>query len=147
MVCNLRELLRDFESQKVATDVGTQMHKKLSLVRVLSDCDKVDSELKKHIESCAGLSMFFTEKAQMEVPIAGELDGDFVSCRVDRFVVDDENKIVHILDYKTDVDRVTRRKKYEDQLEKYARLMRQIYPKYKIKKYILWLHDWTLEEI
>ena len=147
MASNLRELLNEFDAQKYATDVGNAMHEKLRRVRVLSECDKVDSELKKRIESCAGVAVFFTENAHVEVPIAGIINGYFVSRRIDRLVIDNENKIVRILDYKTDVDKVTRREKYIAQLSEYEKLMRQIYPKYEIEKYILWLHDWELEKL
>jgi ATP-dependent exoDNAse (exonuclease V) beta subunit len=147
MANSLDELLKENESKKHATNTGNLLHKKLRLIRVLSDCVKVDSELKNHLESCDGLPVFFTESAQTEVPIAGVINGYFVSRRIDRLVVDDENRIVRILDYKTDVDKCSRRDKYCAQLAEYAKLVRQIYPTYKIEKYILWLHDWTLEKL
>ena len=147
MANSLKELLDDFDAQKYATDAGNVMHEKLRLIRVLSDCDKVDREFKKHIELCDGLSAFFTENARTEVPIAGIINGHFVSRRIDRLMVDDKNKTVRILDYKTDVDKTIRRDKYTIQLNEYEKLMHQIYPKYKIEKYILWLHDWVLEKI
>ena len=147
MANNLSELLDEYDAKKHAVDTGSAMHEKLRLIRGLSDCDKVDSELKKHIESCVGLSAFFVENARTEVPIAGIINGYFISRRIDRLVVDDENKIVRILDYKTDTEKETRSDKYIAQLGEYEKLMRQIYPKYKIEKYILWLHDWVLEKL
>lgn len=147
MANNLREFLEEFDVQKKATDAGVAMHEKLRRIRVLGDCVKVDSELKNHIESCDGLAVFFTENAQTEVPVAGIINGYFVSRRIDRLVVDDEKKVVRILDYKTDVDKTKYREKYIIQLGEYEKLMHQIYPEYKIEKYILWLHDWTLEKI
>ena len=147
MANNLREFLEEFDVQKKATDAGVVMHEKLRRVRVLGDCVKVDSELENHIKSCDGLTAFFVENAQTEVPIAGIINGLFVSRRIDRLVVDDEKKVVRILDYKTDVDKTKYREKYIIQLGEYEKLMHQIYPEYKIEKYILWLHDWTLEKI
>ena len=91
--------------------------------------------------------MFFAENTRTEVPIAGIINGNFISRRIDRLSVDDENKIVRILDYKTDIEKESRREKYIVQLNEYEKLMRQIYPEYKIEKYILWLHDWTLEKL
>ena len=147
MANSLIELLNEYDAKKYATDAGNAMHEKLRSIRMLSDCDKVDSELKKHIESCDSLSMFFAENTRTEVPIAGIINGNFVSRRIDRLSVDDENKIVRILDYKTDIEKESRREKYIAQLNEYEKLMRQIYPEYKIEKYILWLHDWTLERL
>lgn len=147
MANNLRELMDEFDSQKRAVDAGNIMHEKLRRIRVLDDCVKVDSELKKHIESCEGLPAFFNKNIRVEVPVAGIINGVFVSRRIDRLWVDDENKIVHILDYKTDVEKEMRRDKYLAQLGEYEKLMHQIYPQYKIEKYILWLHDWKLEKL
>ena len=147
MANNLNELLNEYDAKKRATDAGSVMHEKLRVIRALPDCDKVDSELKNRIKSCDGLAMFFTENAQTEVPIAGVVNGYFASRRIDRLVVDDKNKVVRILDYKTDAEKESRRDKYIAQLDEYAKLMRQIYPKYKIEKYILWLHDWVLEKL
>lgn len=144
---NLADILSEHDAKICATSTGNEMHEKLRLVRVLSDCAKVDSKLKKHIESCDGLSVFFVGDAKTEVPVAGIINGYFVSRRIDRLVVDDEKKIARILDYKTDVDKTTFREKYIAQLGEYEKLMYQIYPKYKIEKYILWLHDWVLEKL
>ena len=147
MVNSLSELLDEYDAKKYAVDAGSVVHEKLRLIRVLSDCDKVDCELKKHIESCNGLPIFFNENARTEVPVAGVVNGVFVSRRIDRLIIDDKNKVVRILDYKTDVEKETRREKYIAQLDEYGKLMHQIYPRYAIEKYILWLHDWVLEKL
>ena len=147
MANSLSEFLKEYDAQKHAEETGIQMHEKLRLIRVLSDCDKVDCELKRCIESCNGLSMFFTENALTEVPIAGMLNGAFVSRRIDRLIIDDKNKVVRILDYKTDINKTANHEKYIIQLNEYSHLMHEIYPKYKIESYILWLHDWVLEKL
>ena len=144
---NLKEFLDEFDAKTYATSAGKQAHEKLRLIRVLDDCVKVDCELKNQIKSVDGLASFFTENARTEVPVAGIINGYFVSRRIDRLVVDDEKKIVRILDYKTDVDKTVFRENYIAQLGEYEKLMHQIYPKYKIEKYILWLHDWVLEQV
>lgn len=147
MTNKLREFLSEYDAQKHATDVGTQMHEMLRRIRTLDDCDKVDSELKSHLKSVPGLDVFFTESARTEVPIAGIVNGAFVSRRIDRLVIDDEHKVVRVLDYKTDIDKTVYRDKYNYQLSEYIKLIRQIYPDYRIESSILWLHDWTLEKI
>ncbi len=147
MANNLTELLDEYDAIKYATDSGNEMHKKLAFVRTLSDCGKVDCELENHVKSCDGLSVFFVENARTEVPVAGIINGEFVSRRIDRLVIDDLNKIVRILDYKTDIDKRARRDKYVAQLTEYEKLMHQIYPEYQIETCILWLHDWVLEKL
>ena len=147
MANSLSELLGEYDAKKYATDAGNAMHEKLRLIRGLDDCVKVDSELKNRIKSVDGLSVFFVENAMTEVPIAGIINGNFVSRRIDRLVIDSDNKIIRILDYKTDIDKTIRREKYVYQLAEYAKLMKQIYPDYKIETFILWLHDWVLEKL
>ena len=147
MANSLSELIREYDVKKYATDAGIQFHEKLRSVSTIDDNIKVDYELKRRIESCDGLLVFFTKKSETEVPMAGMINGVFTSRRIDRLVVDDENKVVRILDYKTDTDKKANREKYVNQLHEYAHLMREIYPEYKIEKYIVWLHDWTLEKL
>ena len=82
-----------------------------------------------------------------EVPIAGTINGRFISRRIDRLFTDDENKRVYVLDYKTDTDRAAFHDKYVEQINEYKTLLRDIYPNYEIRGYILWLHDFSVEEI
>jgi ATP-dependent exoDNAse (exonuclease V) beta subunit len=50
------------------------------------------------------------------------------------------------LDYKTDGAK-NRRGEYADKMKKYAALLRRIYPDKAIRGFILWLHDFELEEV
>jgi hypothetical protein len=50
------------------------------------------------------------------------------------------------LDYKTDTTR-ERRNDYERTMKIYASLLRAAYPNHSVSGFILWLHDWELEEI
>ncbi len=147
MANSLRDFMDEYDAKKYAVDAGTQFHEKLRRVRTLDDCVKVDCELKTRLESVPGLGVFFTQNAQTEVPIAGIINDVFVSRRIDRLVVDDENKIVRILDYKSDTDKTLFHDKYIHQLAEYKKLVQQIYPGHIVKTFILWLHDWTLEQL
>ena len=143
MADTLRELLNEYETKKHATKNGAEMHKKMRAVNMLTGSGDLENIIKPHEE----LTPFFAPNAQTEVPIAAIINGKFVSRRIDRMVIDDKNKIIHILDYKTDVDKTKYRSSYIAQVREYVSIIRKIYPKYKVNGYILWLHDWTLEKL
>ena len=143
MADTLRTLLREYDNKKHATDAGVATHKKMSLVN-LKDAD---NDIVQQINSHPELSMFFVSNAQTEVPIAANINGRFVSRRIDRMVVDDDKHVVHILDYKTDVNKSAFHDNYIAQVREYMSIISKIYPKYKVYGYILWLHDWTLEKL
>ena len=146
MTTTLHDLMNKERNQDFATATGNEMH--LRLQRISLDAPRAaDADLIARINACAGLSEFFRAPARAEVPIAGNINGRFISRRMDRVIIDDVAKTVRILDYKTDTDRTARRAKYIAQLGEYAALMRQIYPDFKIDASILWLHDWTLEKV
>ena len=143
----LNDFIKQKESEKFATDKGLNMHAMLQSVR-FGVSTTGDPDLIKKIENCGEeLKCFFMENSKAEVPIAGYVNGVFISRRIDRLVVDDTTKTIKILDYKTDVDTEKFRSKYIAQLKEYKELLKQIYPDYKISCHILWLHDWTLENI
>jgi len=147
MTNQLHDFISKQESAEFATQNGLAMHAKLQFVR-MGAVPTGDNELIKKIESCGDkLKSFFGENSRSEVPVAGIINGKFISRRIDRLIVDDINKTVRILDYKTDIDTNKFRDKYITQIHEYAGLLKQIYPEYKISGYILWLHDWTLESI
>ena len=60
-------------------------------------------------------------------------------------MIEEKNEILFI-DYKTDIDKSFASEYYE-KLKKYALLLKDIYPKKKIKPHILWMHNLELEEI
>jgi len=142
MVDTLREMLTEYDNRKHATDAGSAMHKKMRFVNLENGDD-----IAKHVKGRPELEMFFAPNAQTEVPIAATINGKFVSRRIDRMVVDDKNKTVHILDYKTDVNKDAFRSKYVAQVREYMSIIAKIYPKYKVVGYILWLQDWILEKL
>lgn len=141
------DFVKNADSTKFATFNGRVVHGKLQHVR-LGAVQSGDADLIQQIKKSGGdLESFFGENSRPEVPIAGIVHGQFISRRIDRLVIDDAAKCVRILDYKTDIDNEKFRSKYIAQLHEYAELLTQIYPGYKISCYILWLHNWTLEQI
>ena len=143
MADTLREMLTEYDNKKYATDAGSTMHKKMRFVNMLDNNDDIVKQIKSRPE----LAIFFAENAQTEVPIAATINGKFVSRRIDRMVVDNDNKTIHILDYKTDVNKDMFRSKYIIQVREYVSIISKIYPHYKVFGYILWLHDWILEKL
>lgn len=142
----LRDLLDKERATEYATRAGNEMHLRLQCVSLSAPRAK-DAELIARINACPGLADFFAAHSRAEVPVAGTVNGRFISRRIDRMIIDDAHKTIRILDYKTDVNRTALRAKYIAQLAEYVALMRRIYPGYGIETYILWLHDWTLEKI
>ncbi|MBR4475834.1 MAG: hypothetical protein IKP05_04140 [Alphaproteobacteria bacterium] len=143
MAEKLRDILTKYDKDQYAKNTGSQMHKKMRFVNTLS----ADDEVVKQIKSRPDLEVFFTDNARCEVPIAILENGKLLSRRIDRMVVDDDSKVVYILDYKTDVDKKAFHANYVAQVQEYITIIKKIYPKYKVYGYILWLHDWTLEKL
>ncbi len=147
MTTKLHEFIKTQDTEKFATRNGFATHAKLQFVRItphpIGDAELIE----KIMAGGPELQSFFGENSGAEVPIAGIVDGRFISRRIDRLVVDDATKTVRILDYKTDIDPQKYRPKYIAQLREYQKLLAQIYADYKISCYILWLHDWHLERL
>lgn len=144
---SLRNLINNATAQEFATATGQQMHLKMQGVMIDGGDNRGNPELIAQIQKNPNLAEFFTAKSKTEVPIAGHINGKFISRRIDRLVVDDEHKTVRILDYKTDTDKNTFREKYISQIREYISLTTEIYPNHAISGYILWLHDFSLEKI
>ncbi len=85
--------------------------------------------------------------SRAEVPLAGHIDGAFLSRRIDRLYVNETAKTVIVLDYKTDIDRKQHYEKYRVQLTEYYKLLKEFFPMFNIKCKILWLNDFTLENV
>lgn len=139
----LRAFLDDINQRDIATEYGTALHNRMQNLQL----DKTDDELVQHVLANPALSKLFDSKSKSEVPVAGYIKGQFVSRRIDRLRIDTDAKTIDILDYKTDINRDEHRSSYIAQLDEYKKLMSEIYPKFKVTCFILWTHDWTLEQI
>lgn len=136
----ISELISDQQSKQFAVNAGRLAHSQLQFVNR-------HPELMDKIKTVPGLDAFFADNSQTEVPVAAMLNNRFVSRRIDRLVINDTTKTIKILDYKTDINPDEFYDKYVLQLIEYKEILSKIYPKYKIETYILWLHDWRLEQI
>ena len=125
------------DSRSVHTSYSKELEKLGIIFLPLSEA------VQKHPE----LVKFFGKNSETEIPVAGYINGRFVSRRIDRLVIDHENKLVYILDYKTDIDKSTYHEDYIQQINEYVELLRGIYPQYDIQAFILWLNDFSLEKV
>lgn len=145
MTNNLQKILSEQEQQKYATATGQRQH--LKLKQVCTETMVGDKDLLEIIKSNSDLERFFHSDARTEVPIAGVLDGKFLSRRIDRMYVSEQEKTVFVLDYKTDTDKNAFLPKYIQQIREYKRLLQDAFPSYKVRGFILWLSDFTMQEI
>lgn len=143
----LNKILADKNSAKHATDSGTKMHKMLQCVVIDDDTEIGNNNLISQIKKHPDLIRFFNKTARTEVPIAGTINGRFVSRRIDRLCIDNTCKHIDIIDYKTDINHETFYAMYVSQVREYYVLLKSLYPEYQIDTYILWTHDFLLEKI
>lgn len=148
MTQNLNDFLRMAMSKQYATESGTKTHLLLQGV-VIDDVNgnRGDTELVSAISNKPELKPFFAPNARTEVPIAGVVHGAFVSRRIDRLLINDNDKTIVFMDYKTDSNPTEFYDKYKKQLSEYAELLCSAYPGYKITGFILWVRDWRLEKV
>ena len=147
MTNSLRTIITKQTQADFATKPGAQTHKFLQKISSIEDLKKADSALLKSIISNQNIARFFEKGSKTEVPIAGTINGKFISRRIDRLLINHKTKTIDILDYKTDVDKSANTEKYYRQIDEYKKLLQDIYPNYKINGYILWLHNLELEAV
>lgn len=143
----LNEILSARTVAKYATESGTKMHTLLQHIVIDDKVERGDAELVSKIKRIPELVPFFSASSRTEVPVAGTINGRFVSRRIDRLCINHKQKHIDIIDYKTDIDHDKFYSQYSTQLREYCELLRAIYPDYSISAYILWTHDFSLEKI
>lgn len=147
MTTNLCDFIANQHRAKHATAAGTNMHERLRTIVIDGATTRGDTTLISHIINNPNLVEYFAPHARTEVPIAGTINGKFISRRIDRMITDAATKRIKIMDYKTDTDCGARRVIYKKQLGEYCDLLKKIYPDFVVTATILWTHNWTLEEI
>lgn len=148
MTNRLNELLSQKESQRMAMNTGTNLHSHLGRVFFNSDgAADGDADLVARVAKIPELVELMGPNSKTEVPIAGVVNGRFISRRIDRLYVNNATKTVVILDYKSDTDKKMFYKKYREQLNEYRELLKQIYRHFNISCKILWTNDFTLENL
>ncbi len=143
----LSEVISSIEKQDRATEAGLHAHAKLQNIIIDTDITLGDTTLIAQINSHPELLKFFGTNSKTEVPIAGYINGRFASRRIDRLVIDEKTKEIFVLDYKTDVSKTAFHDDYTNKIKEYQSLLVEIYPNYRIRGFILWTHDFSLEEV
>lgn len=143
----LNNIISDFTQIQHATSAGINMHSKLRQIIIDNNTHVGDKQIIQKILSTPSLPDFFGPTSKTEVPIAGTIHNRFISRRIDRLNINHDTKTISILDYKTDINRHQFYNDYINQINEYATLLHNIYPNYRILGYILWTHDFSLENI
>jgi ATP-dependent exoDNAse (exonuclease V) beta subunit len=148
MTNKLSAILNERQRQQIAMDSGTNMHARLG--KVFCDASGIwygDADLVSRLSVVPELTELMGPLSKTEVPIAGKINGRFISRRVDRLYVNRDTKTVVVLDYKTDTNKKTYYQKYAEQLNEYRELLKQIFRYFDIRCKILWTDDFTLENL
>lgn len=144
----LNNILNNITQKQISTDTGTKIHTLLQHITIDNDGTKIGNvEYIHKIEQVPNLKKFFSSDSKTELPIAGTINGNFISRRIDRILINHELKTIDILDYKSDITHDKHYIKYKSQIKEYIQLFQQIYPNYQINGYILWTHDFLLEKL
>ena len=143
----LNEILSEIKRADYATDTGLKLHTKMQKINAGVSESRGNDQLIAKITKNPHLMKFFTPSSRTEVPIAGNINGKFISRRIDRLVIDDATKNIYVLDSKSDTDKTAYRDKYAAKIRAYNALLRDAYPDYTVRGYILWLQDFELVEI
>ena len=147
MINKLQELTERCVREKYATGVGRSMHAQMQYVFYTSDGWVGDADILSQIKDNPELRDLMGKCSKTEVPLAGYIGNKFISRRIDRLYVNNDTKTVVVLDYKTDKDKRLFYRKYVEQLNEYRELLKQIYRHFDIQCKILWLSDFTLENL
>ena len=103
MTDTLRDLLKQQDATKFATESGLRAHRNMQMIVIDDDIARGDPDIIAKIKSHPELLPFFVATAQTEVPVAGIIRGRFISRRIDRMVADHDKHQIIVMDYKTDV--------------------------------------------
>lgn len=88
----------------------------------------------------------FSSHSRAEVPVVGEINGRYMSGRVDRLVVRERDVLV--VDYKTDHNVPNGiPTAYQEQMQAYKTLLQAIFPHKIIRGYILWISKAEMVEV
>jgi len=147
MTNKLHELVDKHTHAKYATDTGRGVHTKMQHVFYTPNGWVGDTNIISHIKDNSELRELLGPLSKTEVPIAGIINGKFISRRIDRLYVNNTTKNIVVLDYKTDINKKVFFEKYVVQLNEYYALLKQIYRSFNIDCKILWLNDFTLENV
>ncbi|MDR2685367.1 MAG: hypothetical protein LBB23_01175 [Rickettsiales bacterium] len=126
----IKEFLAKMAERDAAKQAGVEFHK-------LAEKGELDPGI---FAKTPGLSEFFGANARAEVPVAGKINGKFLSRRIDRLVVSESE--VKFVDFKTgsaDED-------HSAQMGEYKKILADIYPGKNVSGFIYWLKTGELQK-
>ena len=147
MTNKISDLINKISRSEYATATGRSMHAQMQSVFYGRGGWVGDKNIINGILQIPELKEIMGPLSRTEVPVAGTVNRKFISRRIDRLYVNNDTKKVVVLDYKTDIDKNLFREKYHEQLTEYYELLKQIYNGFDIQCKILWLNDFTLENV
>lgn len=147
MTNKITDLINKNLQIEYATTTGRKTHMQMQKVFYTSNGWVGDENIINRLLNVPELKEFMGPLSRTEVPIAGTVDGRFISRRIDRLYVNNDTRKVVILDYKTDIDKKIFFEKYRVQLKEYYELLKQVYNGFNVECKILWLNDFTLENV
>ena len=147
MTNKISDLINKISRSEYATATGRSMHAQMQSVFYGRGGWVGDKNIINGILQIPELKEIMGPLSRTEVPVAGTVNGKFISRRIDRLYVNNDTKKVVVLDYKTDINKNLFREKYREQLTEYYELLKQIYNGFDIQCEILWLNDFTLENV
>lgn len=148
MTNKLQQIVNSQEQQQCAMRAGVAVHQRLGRVCFYPDGSATgNADIVSKLRLNPELVEIMGILSKPEVPIAGFVKGKFISRRIDRLYVNTDTKTVIILDYKTDKDKEQYYTKYTEQLKEYREILKMIYRHFCIQCKILWINDFTLENI
>ena len=133
----LRDIISQIKHTKTATDTGKKMHTKMQGIIMSDTAPHGDAEIRAKIAQHPELTHFFTPNSKSEVPIAGHINGKFISRRIDRLIIDGTNKTIDILDYKTDTNKtafIDKRENINSIIRNISAQLKDKYKDFKLKK-------------
>jgi ATP-dependent helicase/nuclease subunit A len=94
---------------------------------------------------------FFSEETLTEVPLMGTVEGQKIRGIIDALTIKMDSKEVFILDYKTGSFHESYRdnppESYVHQMALYKKVLKKIYPDYKVKSLLIWTEVGVVQEV
>ena len=137
MTNKISDLINKISRSEYATATGRSMHAQMQGVFYGVEGWVGDKNIINSISQIPELKEIMGPLSRTEVPLAGIVNGKFISRRIDRLYVNNYTKKVVVLDYKTDVDKKLFSEKYREQLTEYYELLKQIYNGFEDRKSVV----------
>ena len=105
MMNKITDLVNENLRTEYATTNGRNVHAQMQRVFYTPNGWVGNENIINRLSNITELKEFMGPLSRTEVPIAGTINGKFISRRIDRLYVNNDAKKVVVLDYKTDIDK------------------------------------------